>query len=94
MAYSVASINCLVVVGRVPVWIKDDGSVCAGQIQTKSTDLGCKETAEDRFVFVEIFAKLFTASDLGVTVDSKVLEILLQLRLVLDNVLDEIQHLF
>jgi hypothetical protein len=91
---TVAAINCLVVVGRIPVRVEDDGAVSSDQIEAKATDLRRQQSEEHIRVLVVLLAEAFTRRDFRVAVDADILEVLQIFFLVLDYKLEQIQHLF
>lgn len=91
---SVTPVYGLVVIGRVPIWVHNDGSVGTGQIQSKTADFGCQETTKEAFVVVKLLTDLLTGGNLSVTIDTHVLKILTVCRIVLYDELKKVQHLF
>ena len=94
LANTVAAINCLVVVGRIPVRVENDCAVSSDQIEAKATDL-CRQQSEEHIrVLVVLLTEALARRDLRVAIDANVLEVLQVFFLVLDDKLEQIQHLF
>lgn len=94
LADSKNSIDGLVVVRRVPVRVKNDGSVCASQVQSETTDLRREKSAEDGSIVVEVNTHLLALGDLCVAIDSHVLELATAVEARLDNGFNHGEHLF
>ena len=76
LANSVATIDGLIIICRVPIRIHNDRSIGTCKIQTKASNFCRQKTTKEWLIIIELLTNLFSWRNLSVTINSKILEVL------------------